>query len=61
MSRANEGSGDEILRDDDWMTLIDDILYGEHEQPFSTGDALLMLMYRFASAKGAFTEDEATQ
>lgn len=35
---------DELDNDNVLMHKIDEILYGEHEKPYSTGDALLMLM-----------------
>ena len=34
----------ELDNDTVLMHKIDDILYGEHEKPYSTGDALLMLI-----------------
>ena len=35
---------DELDNDNVLMHKIDEILYGEHEKPYSTGDALLMLI-----------------
>ena len=35
---------DELDNDTVLMHKIDEILYGEHEKPYSTGDALLMLI-----------------
>lgn len=35
---------DELDNDSVLMHKIDEILYGEHEKPYSTGDALLMLI-----------------
>lgn len=42
---------DEPTTADDWMHLIDEVLYGEHKQPYSTGDAIFTLMLRFSKSR----------
>lgn len=44
MSNTKNVSRSELDNDTVLMHKIDEILYGEHEQPYSIGDALLMLI-----------------
>jgi hypothetical protein len=44
MTDTNQASEDRLDTDTQIMHKIDYILYSEHEQPFSKGDALLMLI-----------------
>ena len=41
---SNPTNEQELDNDNVLMHKIDDILYGEHKQPYSTGDSLLMLI-----------------
>lgn len=47
------------MNDKYWESRIDEILYGEHEQPYSKGDSLLMLMYEFYRSKSEKIEEDS--